>query len=321
MIFDGLFYKKRLYILFLLPLLLAAIGFCGYLYAVEIAVPERVLSLVRIPFLERMEVAWVYRGILILLVSYLLYYANAVYRFLMHLSILPPLFYVLITGGLVACSANVYVLLSALSLMFAFLGLQRGIRDNQERAAVFNLGFFVALAVVFSPKILLLLAWGFGVLLFTGRSTLKDMLAVLFGILTVVFFLVFYYYWLDCPDRLWLEFWDILTAGKSDLGFTIYSQIGMGVLVLLLIMSLVAVYRYYPVTIVNQRRAIAAVITLLFFLVANLLLIPGFSADFFYLLGIPLSYLYAHYFISQRSRFMGDVWFIVLLAGCGLLMF
>ena len=88
------------------------------------------------------------------------------------------------------------------------------INDTKSNGALYDFGFLIALSVAIYPKFILLIAWAFGVLFFSGRSTLKDIVALWLGILTPVLFIAFYYFWTDRLELLPAIFTDNLMVGE-----------------------------------------------------------------------------------------------------------
>lgn len=172
------------------------------------------------------------------------------------------------------------------------------------------------LAVAIYPKFVLLVVWAFCVLFFSGRSTLKDIMALLVGFLTPVVFLVFYYFRTDrlalLPDIFVKNLW----VGEYIQHLPFIELVRLGMLLLLLLVALYNLSVKYSILIVSHRRGILALVSMLFFLSLTLFFIPGNYYDFMYMIALPLSFIYAQYFLTQRIAILGNVMFALLLCAC-----
>lgn len=93
-------------------------------------------------------------------------------------------------------------------------------------------------------------------------------------------------------------------------------MIRLSMLLFLLLLALYSIMVNYPISVVNQRRGILSVVSLLLFLSLTLFVIPGNYYDFMYILALPLSYIYAQYFINSRIRLLNNLMFVLLICAC-----
>ncbi len=317
MIFESFFRSKKFYMLWLLPFIVIAI--IAYRLYVTSAHPVAALEgLLPIGVIRNLSpfalVVW--GGIGILLLSVLLFFVNAKHKFLPQVSALPSLLYGLMTVVWVADYGLNYLLIAAFSLVVAFGGLQAAIGNSKSNAGIFDFGFFMLLSVWIYPKLVLLVLWAIVVLFFSGRSTVKDLIALLLGMGAVLLLGMFYYFWTDRLSEIIPVFRESLMAGKFSWPLAPIGMVRLGILGLILLIALIRIIGYYPVATVNQRRGVVSVLSLLCFLIFTLLFIPGINYDFFYVLAFPLAYIYAVYFMILRIRWLGDLLFILLLIDC-----
>lgn len=318
MVFNRFLKSKKLFMLFVLPFLAAGLILLNY------SGIENFLSLEKGK--EVLPIGWagisplasaVISGSLVLLQAYCMFAVNARYKFLTQTTTLPALCYVLLTASIIGMpEGNFGLQIAVFWVAWAYAGLSGAIHDSQSNSPLFNLGFFCCLAVLFYPKAVLLLAWGFGVLFFSGRSTLKDITALLLGILTPLFFVAFYYFWTDSLGELPGRFREAIVSGVYLRELSVDEMVRFGCLLILLLLSLYNVVNAYSALIVSQRRGLLSLLSMLFFLVLNIFVIPGITPDFMYLLAFPLAYLYSQYFITYRRHWIGDVVFLLFLVGC-----
>lgn len=318
MIFERFLKSKKLYALFLLPFVAVTLAVINFYTVDGVAQPDDAATMFPLRVVGNMSVEEAVIGgfVGVLLLAYLLFFLNARYKFLSQSTVLPSFIYILLTAGLIPVYGISYLHMALLLLMIGFGGLQAAILDFKSNGSVFNLGFFVCSAVVIYPKFILMALWAVCVLFFSGRSTVKDVIALLLGFATVLFFTLFGYFWTERLSDFMPVFRNHLLSGEFLKSFTWYDTLRLGILLLLLLFSLVKIISYYPVSVVNQRRGIASLISLLFFLGLTLFLIPGIQMNFTYALSWPLAYLYAQYFILQRSGWISDLFFLLLVFSC-----
>lgn len=318
MIFNRFLKSKKLFMLFLLPLVAVALAVSNFYGLHQVNQPDPGWTMFPLGIIGRMSVEETVIGgfIGLLLLAYILFFLNAKYKFLSQLTALPSLIFILLTAGLIPVYGWGYLQIALLLLMPGFGGLQSAILDSKSNRNIFNLGFFVCCAILVYPKFILLSSWAVCVLFFSGRSTLKDVMALILGFAAALFFALFYYFWTGRLDEFIPVFRDHLLEGEFIGTLPGLELIRIGILLFLLLASLVKIISFYPVSVVNQRRGIASLISLLFFLGLTLFVVPGIQMNFVYVLAWPLAYLYAQYFILQRFEWISDIFFLLLLFSC-----
>lgn len=301
--------------LFILPLIVAIAGiyhfYSGNHLTEGTALPDIIPSEILAYLRPEGKIFFIY--LLTLGIAYLLFFVNIRYKFLAQTTTLPAVIYVILTIGLLVKGIFSWVLFPAFIIVWAFTGLLGAINNTKSNRFIFNFGFWIALAVLFYPKVVLLILWAFCVLFFSGRSTLKDIMALTIGILTPVYFILFYYYWTDQLNEFFILFKENLWAGEYLHQLTTLQIVRYSALLLLLFVSLYYITLYYPVSTVSQRRSMVSLLSMLVFCILTFLFIPGIRFDFMYLVAFPLSYIYSQYFVIQRLPVFGNILFLLLL--------
>lgn len=311
--------SRRIYMLFVLPFIVMAISFFGtYVPAVSSLQPFSVKGVINIAFLNDLDKIYVsvIGFFMVMALAYMIFFVNARHKFLSQTTTLPSLIYILLTSGIMVNLGFDYLLISVFIVTIAIERLQAAINNTQINGAIYDFGFWIMLAVAIYPKFILLVLWAICVLFFSGRSTLKDIMALLFGLLTPLLLVAFYYFWDDRFAELPQVFMNSLLIGEFIHTLPEIELIRLGMLLFLLIMALYSIIVHYPVSVVNQRRGILSVVSLLFFLSLTLFVVPGNYYDFMYILALPLSFIYAQYFINNRIAIWGNLMFILLLCAC-----
>lgn len=310
--------SKKLYMLFVLPFIVSAIFYFGnYL-------PENPVSLIQIngiiniAYINNLDKALttIIGFVMVLGLAYLMFFINEKYKFLSQTTTLPSLIYVLLTSGIIINLGFNYLLISVFIVALAIGRLQAAINNIKSNSSIYDFGCCIMLAVAIYPKFLLLILWSICVLFFSGRSTLKDLMALIFGLLTPVYFIAVYYFWTDQLRMLPEIFLSNLMEGEFIHTLPYMEFVRLGMLLFLLLIALYNVITYYPVFVVSQRRGILSVISMLLFLSLTLFIVPGNYYDFMYILALPMSFIYAQYFITNRYRIVGNFLFLLLLVAC-----
>ena len=126
----------------------------------------------------------------------------------------------------------------------------------------------------------------------------------------------FYYFGTDRLDQLIPIFTRNLMLGEYIHRLPAMEVVRLTILSAILLVALYQLSLRYSLLIVSQRRGILALVSMLIFLSLTFVVIPVDYYDFMYMFALPLAFLYAYYFISNRLILVGNVFFILLLAAC-----
>lgn len=310
--------SKRLYMLFVLPFLILAVAFISSYFTFTPVQSVQVQGVINIAYLNQLDKFWIslFGSVTVLALAYLMFFINERYKLLSQTTTLPSLIYVLLTSGIIINLGFDYLLVSVLIIAFALERLQAAISNNKSNSPIFDFGCLIMLAVAIYPKFVLLVLWAICVLLFSGRSTLKDIMAVLMGLITPVLFITFYYFWTDRLDSLSGIFRYNLMVGEHIGALPMIEWVRLGLLLFLLLVAFSNIVNNYSISVVSQRRGILSVVSLLLFLTLTLFIIPGNYYDFMYVISFPLAFIYAQYFLSSRWIVFTNAMFFLLLFAC-----
>lgn len=315
MFFSAFLKSRKPYMLFMLPVLAAGALVSAYFFRPgmsAVVLPGGMPGIGSGEMLSVMESRCLGFGMM-LAVAYSLFYINILYKFLPQSTTLPSVLYLLLTTGLVLYEGFQPVQVAVLAFALALAALQGAINHPKSNSYVYNFGFLCLVGVLIYPKLAVLLLWAFCVLFFSGRSTLKDMSALLLGVATPVLFVFFGYFWTGRWTEAVHLFAENVGAGSYAVQAGGPLLAAYGILAVLLLLALYHIMVFYPVSVVNQRRGILSFLSMLFFCGVSLLVVPGIYPDILYLLFLPLSYVYSQYLLIQRLRWLDDVVFLSLL--------
>jgi hypothetical protein len=263
------------------------------------------------------EYAWIKAGIL-LVISYVIVYGVHIYNPLSQFSTLPATIFLLISASIIHSAFDIRIFVALFLFSLAFMNMQRAIYVHTN-ANIFNFGFFMLLAVICFPKLLPLLVWSLLVLFITGRSAFRDILALLLGFISVGIFVYFFEYWYGYNNSIFYTFIGQLYANNKILTPHYTFWIAAGLFALVLIFASGAISRYYTLSVINQRRSISMLLSLLLFLLISIFVVPGIESEYIYFIALPISYYFARYFLIQKTKYKADILFVLLIIGSALL--
>lgn len=304
--------------LLILPFIVAAIILLNRCFGKHQLVDISVYGCIDIAFIHLLNETWqvAIGGILVLGVAYTLFLISNIFKLLYQRTTLPSLLYVLLTSGIVVSMGFNYLLLAVFIIGLAVVCLQSAINNTKNNASLFDFGTLMMLAVAIYPKFVFLLIWALCAVLFSGRSTIKDVMALMVGYCVPVLFVVFYYYWTDSLVLLPQRFMDSIAVGDYVHDLPIVEILRLSLLFILLLIALLHFFSKYSAMIVYQRRGMLSLVSMLLFLIVTLIVIPGNYYDFMYILAFPQVFLYSHFFIVQRVKIVNDLMFALLVCIC-----
>lgn len=257
-------------------------------------------------------------GFLLLSMAYLIFFFTNLYKLLEQQTTLPALLFVLLGSVVAVHLSSISWLLSAFLIVMALARLQTAINRYYVNAPLFDFGALLMFAVVASPQLSFLLLWAIGVLVFSGRSTLRDFAALLIGLLFPLGCLAFWGYWTDTLDTYPERYLRLLWDGEWVDVLPDFEWVRLAILATLLLVAVLHIFSRYAVLAVNQRRGLFSFISLALFLLFIPVLFPVGYYDILFLFTLPLSVLYAHYFITSRILWLGNVFFFLFLFACAI---
>ncbi|MEG2278024.1 MAG: hypothetical protein RSC80_09400 [Odoribacter sp.] len=307
--------------LFILPILVLATALCSGYFSLHPLQTIPVKGLINVPYIDGLnKISLSIAGfVLVVLLAFMIFFISERFKLLSQTTTLPSLIYVLLVSGIMINIGFDYLLIAVFVVALAVERLQRAIDLSKSNAALFDFGFLILLAVAIYPKLIFLILWALCVIFFSGRTTLKDLVALCIGLLTPLLLILFYYFWVDRLDQFMNLFMNNLLMGEFMYQLPLIELIRLGMLFLLLLVALYHLSTKYPLLMVNQRRGLLSLVSMLLFLVLTLFLIPGNLYNFMYMLALPLSFIYAQYFITSRVIAFSNLMFIWLLSACFLI--
>lgn len=266
-------------------------------------------------FNERLILSVITGFLLSLLIGILLVRLNTTYFFISRRSYLPALFFLLGTGIFISLQRVNPVLVAGVFLIIAIDRMFGTYKYPKTSFQYFDAGILIGLGSLFYVNLIFYLP-----ILWIGLSILRtfnwrEWLVTIIGFLTPIFFAIATHYFivgdtLELLSDLISSIFEPYHFGGFDLShLLIFSFLGL----LVLIFSIHMIYSFSGKKI-SSRKYLS--IMLWIFILTGIIYfaVPSASIELIFILFIPLSYLFTHFFISIRSPWIGEILFFLFLA-------
>lgn len=249
---------------------------------------------------------------LITIEAFIIIRLNFQYMFLNVRTYLPAVFFVLICSMYLPLQTLHPILIGNLFFLLAF---DKSLTSNKNRnlfSTYFISGFLLSIGSLFYFNLIFLIPiiWISQIIL--RGFNLREWFISIVGFATPYFFLLFYYFYFDKLDVFNKILSQNLFFSNNTLSFNIYYLILFSYLgVLILISSLHLLSNFNTKKIITRKYF--RVLFWLFLLSSILLIIlNSISIEFIVIIALPISFLLSNFFVSIKSRFWGEVLFILL---------
>ncbi len=181
--------------------------------------------------------------------------------------------------------------------------------------ALFNMGIFIGLAVIFYPPFSVLILWSLLAINLSKRMSLREWLVYVFGLLTPLWISFGLLYLLDHPYLLldFLSFFQSFSA--PEIGPVVWLDGAIYVLLaILLILSLAFQLLGQGSRVMQTRKYHLLVILLYPFLLLSVFFSTGSGLLPYFPLALPFSITLSHYYEKNGSNaYLGALYYLLLL--------
>lgn len=211
------------------------------------------------------------------------------------------------------------------AVIFVPLALRRAFRVYKQPAAtalLFDIGFWTAVAALFYPPALYVLA-----ALYAGINSLRsfkgrEQLVLLSGILTPMFLAWVGSFWFDRGAAFWpVQFGQLFGWIGFDFDFDFRARLEWGFLASLLLAVLLSYGIYYHKKLIQVQKYVSILYWLLFAVGLSALLYPGPRVEHFLLAMPALGIFLAMSFAAIRRPLLAELFHLVVLAAIFLIQF
>jgi len=267
-------------------------------------------------FSERIIISIITGFLISLLIGILLVRLNTTYFFIKQRSYLPALFFLLGTGIFVSLQRVTPVLVADLFLIIAIDRMFGTYKYSKTSFKYFDAGILIGLGSLFYVNLIFFLP-----ILWIGLSLLRtfnwrEWLVTIIGFLTPVVFAFTIHFFLE--GEILMLFAKLKTSiiepySYEDFNLShllLFSLLGLYIL----ISSIHMIYTFSGKKI-SSRKYLIIMLWIFILSVIIYFAVPSASVELIFILFIPISYLFTHFFISIRSSWIGDILFLLLIAG------
>ena len=224
-------------------------------------------------------------------------------------SFLPGLLYIVCTSFADTLGGFSPVLLVNFVLIWLLNQFLSSYRKPDARDLIFDMGLLIGLGtILYAPFILFLLIVWVGLLIFRSYNWREWAMAVL-GIVTVAFFLAFYYYWNGQLSN-WFSYWQLSRTANPISKLPV---LVLMVVALIGILGLIQLRANFFRSIVHIRKSFQLLSALFGVVILSSVLAYGIQLNHYVLATVPLSVLLAYYFMHASKAWIYESLFIVLV--------
>jgi hypothetical protein len=251
--------------------------------------------------------------LMVSVLSILLVYFNTSVFFINERTFLPALFYILIGGLFPEFQVLNPVLPATIFLILSIIRIMDGYHITGTAYSFFDAGILIGMGSLFYANLI----W-FGLLLIIAiillrTGNLKELVISLAGLLTpfLITFGIYYVAGKDVGSLSKLFGADLFskTAGYQ------FSRLNTGAIVfycVLILISVVQLLKYVNSKKIKSRKTFSLLIWTFLITALVYILIPSVSVEMIWLTGIPVSYLFANYFLSVKKKLVPEILFFLV---------
>lgn len=252
--------------------------------------------------------------LMVVVLSFLLVNFNTTGLLITERTFLPALFFILIGGLFPDYQVLNPVLPAAIFLILAIIRIMDGYHIQGTAYSYFDAGILISTGSLFYGDLL----W-FGLLLIIGiallrTGNLKEIVISILGLITpyLITFGVYYVIGRDTNNLVSLIHTNLFSRTEAH-HFSRLSVVTMLFMVVLILVSLMQLFKYMNTKKIKSRKAFSLLIWTLFISVTEYILLPSVSVEIIFLAGIPVSYLLSQYFVSVKKKLVPEILFTLLL--------
>lgn len=229
-------------------------------------------------------------------------------------SYLPAATYIIVCSVFTPFLSFTPPLLCNFLILFIFDKILLEYKNSNSVAAMFDLGFVVAIGTLFYFPFVSFLILLWAALLLLKPFYWREWVSVLVGFLTVIFILGVYYYWND-KLLIFLEIWRPLSAKLPIyINIQVLDYIVLFPIVLCVFLSMYHLNQNFFKSYVLVRKAFQLAICILLIGVVSFYLKPDFRINHFLLCAIPVALSLAYYFVNAKKKWVFETLFFSIIS-------
>jgi len=253
-------------------------------------------------------------AVFVVILAVLIEMIIARYQFIRIRTRLPAILFVLIVGGLTNLHTIHPVYFAAIFLLLAIFRLF-GIFDIAKAYnLVFDVGFLLGVGALFYLNLFAVIpAFMLGVMVLGRATGWREFVILIIAFLLPLAFAFSYYFYTDRIDELSEVFIQTITGSVSKLKGNLLLQIYLGILVLFTVLASIDIASHYDSKKVSSRKYFTVFFYIFIFSMISYVFIPSTSQEMLVIAAIPVTFLLSNFFVFLKNRFLGELFFALLL--------
>ncbi|WP_340112099.1 DUF6427 family protein [Maribellus mangrovi] len=253
-------------------------------------------------------------AVFVVILAVLIELIIARYQFIRIRTRLPAILFALILGGLTGMHTLHPVYFAAVFLLLAIFRLF-GIFDQPKAyTTVFDVGFLLGIGALFYLNLYIVVPAFLVGIVVLGRGTgWREIVILIIAFLLPSILAFSYYFYTDRSQELITVFLKNINTSVYTLRNNLFLQIYLGALVLLTLLASIDIARHYDTKKVSSRKYFTVFFYIFIASMISYVFIPSTSQEMLIISAIPVTFLLANFFVFLKSRFLGELFFAVLL--------
>ena len=267
----------------------------------------------------------VYLGVLSIIISlitaYTIYYVVERYSLLRVGNNLPSFIYILLAGSIPVSIGFNPIIFSALFILIAFVRLMRAYSDHVSMSYFFDAGFFIGLAAGFYLQSILFIFFVLIGVMTIGRFNLRELLAVIIGVLLPFVAMWTYSFYNDSLAQLYGVFHNISVLPSVNELPSVYEWTLIALILFLFIISASSLFLRNQLNEVFEIKCYTMLFLILLVCLVFILFFYPSGIEILLVAAIPISFFVGRFFAVQKHKWYGDLLFLLMLVSVVVLQF
>ncbi len=251
--------------------------------------------------------------LIVIIQGFLLVRLNTRFIFINNRSYLPAFFFVILTASVYNIQKLNPVIFAGFFILLALEKLFESFRNEKLSYEIFTASFFISIGALFYPFVIFYIIFIWISIYLLRPFNWREWVFTVLGLFTPFILIDSYYFLIVNNTHIVLNgFINSFKINHDSFQFR-HSLISLIIyIILLLIISSQYLIQSFQGKKILQRKAFTLFFWLFFTTLAIYIFLPQASVELIYFLAIPLSYLFANYFVFIRSPYWGNILLLLL---------
>lgn len=226
---------------------------------------------------------------------------------------MPSILFIILSCGIIKLQGLHPAIIANLALILTIDKIFFSYRKEKVLSVLFDASLILSVGSLFYFDIIF-----FVIIIWTGLIILRtfnwrEWVITITGLITPYILVFSYYYIFDDINYIREIIVSNVFVSRTDPGLNMSYYIFFSYLLLLIIISTVSMFVRFGLKKISTRKYFTIILWLFLFSMIFLAVLRSMSIEVLVIAAVPASYLLSNYFISLRSRWWGDILFLVLI--------